>query len=240
MIQGSRDAARHLAEFRELHGIDPDVPHHYIYGLHDPRTGELRYIGQSIRPLERLANHKQERSRTHRSNWIQSLRKDGLEPYMLLIDATPYGDDAWQGIERAYIAGARAGGIRLVNGTDGGDGVYGLSPESRARVIAGSLGRKASPETRALMSRNRKGRRHTPEHREYLSQIMRGREFTPEWRAKISAALNKLTDDQVREIRSLLTQKVSQYVIADRYGVHQGTINNIARGKTYRHVKDDQ
>lgn len=47
----------------------------YIYGLTDPITEEIRYIGKSIRPTERLSNHCNEKSNCHRSNWIQSLKK---------------------------------------------------------------------------------------------------------------------------------------------------------------------
>lgn len=57
------------------------------------------------------------------------------------------------------------------------------------------------------------------------------------WGDKISKAISKLTDDDVREIRKLLDAKVSQYVIADQYSVHQGTISNIKRGRVYQWVK---
>lgn len=224
-----------LAEFRAEHEIDAGG-WHYIYGLHDPRTGELRYIGKSDRPLERLSNQIQERAATHRCHWIQSLRNLGLRPVQTIIDAVPPGAD-WQSVERAYIAGAKLAGCRLTNGTDGGDGVPGLSDEAKARMRAANVGRKASAETRARMSAARKGKfLHTPEWRVLMSEKMRDREFSPEHRDRIRRGVQKLTVDQVREIRALLADGISQYVIAEQYGIHQGSVSNIARRVTYSHV----
>jgi hypothetical protein len=50
----------------------------------------------------------------------------------------------------------------------------------------------------------------------------------------ISAAL---TEQDVRDIRELLsTRGALRYRIAEQYGVCRNTINNIANGKTWRHV----
>ena len=222
-----------LQEFRAAYNLKPGDGTCYIYALYDPRTLELRYVGKSIRPAERLTNQMNERANTYRCHWMQELRSLGLRPVQVIVDAVP-GD--WQVVERAYIAGARQITTRLVNATDGGDGVEGLPAESRARMRATWLGRKHRPESLAKMSAANRGRTHTPEWRATMRERMRGREFSDEHRQKIRRAVEKLSADEVREIRQLLRQKVSQYVIADRYGVHQGTISNIARGLTYRDV----
>lgn len=47
---------------------------------------------------------------------------------------------------------------------------------------------------------------------------------------------SKLTDENVREIRELLSGGWSQQEIADRFSVRQTTISMIARGKRWRHV----
>lgn len=224
-----------LEEFRAAYSLKPGDGTRYIYALYDPRTLELRYVGKSVRPAERLTNEMNERSDTHRCHWLQELRSLGLRPIQVILDAVP-GD--WQTVERAYIAGARCVTTRLTNGTDGGDGVEGLSEEARAKMRATWCGRKHKPESLAKMSAASRLKRHTPEWRQHMSDLMQDREFTPEWRQKISKSLQKLSDDQVREIRALLRARVSQYKIADQFGVHQGSISNIARGITYKDVPD--
>lgn len=223
-----------LAEFNAQYNFTE--PQAYIYGLHDPRTGELRYIGKSIRPLERLGNHINERSDTHRGHWIAELTRLKLRPVLIIIDAVP-ADTDWQTIERIYIAAAREDGCRLTNSTDGGEGVVGLCAEARAKMATTWVGRKHSPQTLALMSANRRGRKHTPEWCQEMSKRFRGREFTPEWRQKIRKSVQKLTDTQVREIRRRLSAGESQYAIADLFGIHQGSVSNIYRGITYKDVQ---
>ncbi len=46
----------------------------------------------------------------------------------------------------------------------------------------------------------------------------------------------KLTEDQVREIKILLTQKISRAEIARRFGVAPATISFIKQGKSWSHV----
>lgn len=221
-----------LVGFREEFGPGP---WHYIYGLHDPRTMDLRYIGKSDRPAERLTNQMNEHADTYRCHWLGELRTLGLRPVQLIIDATPRGTD-WQPAERAYIAAARAIGCRLTNGTDGGDGVPGLRPESLARMRATWLGRKHTPESRAKMSAANMGRKHTDEYREMMRQIMSVREFTETHRQRLRESTQKLTADQVREIRAALAAGERQRDIGARFGVHQATISDLARGRTYRQI----
>ncbi len=226
-----------LDDFRALHDLTGGW--HYIYTLIDPRNGELRYIGKSDRPLQRLRDHINERSNTHRSHWIQQLAALGLEPEIEIIDATPAGTD-WQMVEIAYIAAARGDGIRLVNGTNGGDGVTGLSPESRARITNAWRGRKHTPETLMKLSVARKGRKiHTPEWLAYMSKKMAEREFSPEHRQRIREAVQKLTPADVRAIRRLLKAGMTQREVANQFGIHQGSVSNIARRKTYADVPEE-
>jgi hypothetical protein len=210
----------------------------YIYGLYDPRDNELRYIGKSVRPRERLADQLNEHSNTHRSHWLAELQSLGLLPIQRIIDALPAGH-GWQTVERAYIRGARAASCNLVNGTDGGDGVEGLSDETRARMRLVWLGRKHTPESRAKMAAASRGKIATPQTRRKRSQSLMGREILPEHRLKIRDGNQKLTADQVREVRRRLRLNESQYALAAEYGVHQGTISNISRGKSYAHINQE-
>lgn len=63
----------------------------YIYGLIDPRTNKIRYIGQTIQSLKnRLNGHigdaKYNRYNRRKENWIKSLFKLKLEPLIEIIE----------------------------------------------------------------------------------------------------------------------------------------------------------
>ncbi len=49
---------------------------------------------------------------------------------------------------------------------------------------------------------------------------------------------SKLTDIKVKEIKELLKNKISTYVIADMYDVTQSVICSIKNKKTWKHIKD--
>ncbi len=118
----------------------------HIYALVDPETHQVRYIGKSIRPRERLVNQMNERANTYRSNWLQGLRRRGLAPEQVILLSLPPESD-WQNAERFWIAEGRRRGWPLVNGTKGGDGVSGLTGESKERMARTWVGRKHRPET---------------------------------------------------------------------------------------------
>lgn len=46
----------------------------------------------------------------------------------------------------------------------------------------------------------------------------------------------KVTEEQVREIRKKDKKGVSQYVIAEEYGLSQPAVNHIVRKRTWSHV----
>ena len=231
------DLGPSLDEFNAEHEL-PDG-WHYIYGLYDPRTYELRYVGKSDKPRQRLAGQLNEARGTHRCNWIQQLKRAGLRPLQVILDASPPGP-GWEVVERAYIAGARVAGYRLTNGTDGGEGVPGLSPEVRERMRQAKIGSKASPETRAKMSAAKKGRTyHSEEWRRRVSAAATGRIVGPRQREMTRQRMQKLTPDEVREIRRRLATGESQRAIAPAFNVSVGTISNIKIGRVDGHIAQD-
>ena len=48
---------------------------------------------------------------------------------------------------------------------------------------------------------------------------------------------SKLTDDQVREIRSLKVKGNTYYKIADMFGISYQGVHKVCKGQTYSHVK---
>jgi len=112
----------------------------FIYGLVDPRTNEIRYIGKTQQsPSTRLRAHMLDRSNCHRVHWLRELAALGLEPDIVLLEAIE-GAWPWQESERYWIAKYRNEGARLLNLTDGGEGLAGLPmSQSHKDKIAAAL-----------------------------------------------------------------------------------------------------
>lgn len=208
----------------------------YIYGLIDPFTDEIRYIGKSIRPKERLRDHCNDHSDCHRTHWIQRVIAHGRRPKLVILQELSESDD-WQQAERDWIAKARESGWPLTNGTDGGDGVPNLCAESKAKIVKAWTGRKHRPESLIRIGAASRGRKKSEASKQVMREKMIGRAIT--WGDKVSKAVRKLSDDQVREIRAALTGGEKQYVLAERYGVNKGTISNIKRGLFYTDVPEE-
>lgn len=86
----------------------------YIYGLIDPRTHAIRYIGQTNCLDVRYADHCKYKSALNRNaqmargHWVLNLAAEGLKPLMVMLQSVPWAeaDEA----ERRWIAlGARLG-----------------------------------------------------------------------------------------------------------------------------------
>jgi NUMOD3 motif len=150
-----------------------------IYALCDPKTLEPRYVGQTTRSLDlRLSEHvRQARSRdwgVHK--WIRSL--DPVKPKIVELECDPPDLDT---AERKWIAELKAGGVKLLNLTVGGNGFGGPHPqEVRERIGASAKGRKKSLETRRKLSEALRGRKLTQEQIEKMAAAHRGKKLTPE------------------------------------------------------------
>lgn len=127
-----------------------DIERNLIYGLIDPRTEELRYVGQSSKGLERPKQHWSKRVqggalRDHCHNWVRSLLAEKLVPEVVVlesydaVDPTDGQTKSWLDTnERLAIAFYREMGCDLTNQTDGGGGSLGrkMSDGSKAKIKA--------------------------------------------------------------------------------------------------------
>lgn len=98
----------------------------YIYGLYDPRTGELRYVGKTHQTLQmRLKRHMDDARRPakasrHVYRWIGMLQRYNAMPVIRVIEVTD--QEHWEERERYWIKHYRESGARLCNHADGGAG----------------------------------------------------------------------------------------------------------------------
>src|ERR1700676_3381484 len=118
---------------------------HYIYGLFDPETKELKYIGYTSRFSERYKEHhdlKRLISNTYKNNWIKSLLKKGLKAEIDILQECKTAEELPY-VETVYVAFYKELGAILTNGTKGGDGgATPLSEEGRKRLSESKLGSK--------------------------------------------------------------------------------------------------
>lgn len=90
-----------------------------LYGLYDPRTGALRYIGKASDPANRLKRHcRPGVAAMHLpvARWSVELTKIGLSPRMEVLT---WAHD-WETAERRLIAAHRKAGADLLNVARGG------------------------------------------------------------------------------------------------------------------------
>lgn len=136
-----------------------------IYGLVDPRTGCLRYIGKTGNLSKRRSKHMRVKphERSLRAIWLRELAADGVSPELILLEDIASQPDA-EVAERFWISSLRAAGAILANQTAGGTGGSTRlgskhSAVARSKIAASHIGIRPNAETRAKLSRGRMGRR---------------------------------------------------------------------------------
>lgn len=160
-----------------------------LYGLFDPKTGALRYIGKTGLLLRvRLNCHvsKAKKGRNHLHNWIRKVGRPVIE---LLEEVEGSGSEA----EVQMIAFARLMKTPLVNYTAGGEaGAVGYkhTDEARLRMRLAKLGKRQSEEHRgrrlaASLAEDAQARRKESLRRHYAGGM------PEEQRQKISAGCKK-------------------------------------------------
>ena len=155
-----------------------------IYVLKHPDTLEVRYVGKTVRSLNRrlgnhVANAKGNKHNKHLSNWILSILALGKRPIIELIEEVD--SSLWQEREKYWITQFP----NLINLTEGGDGCEGFLHDRATRIKCGVAN---------------VGRRHTQEFKDAMSNRLKGISLSEEHKAKIGLA-NK------GKIRDLATKR---------------------------------
>lgn len=136
-----------------------------IYGLCDPDTQELRYVGVANDMFGRFRGHLKEAKKgmRHLHKWIRTLTRKGKLPEAFEIESVNV--ENWQEAERFWISYFRAIGCRLTNAIEGGKGCLGLRhteefKRNMRRRMQGNkhlLGYVPSKETREKISKKAMG-----------------------------------------------------------------------------------
>lgn len=149
-----------------------------VYVLHLASSPEdIRYVGMTKYPSasERFKAHK------------RAVSKPRTRPLPVYDWMTKYGDkvtyttiadsltlEEAYALERELIVRYRSEGYRLLNCTDGGEGAFNPTPETRQKLSKARLGKPGLP--------------NSPAARAKISKALKGREFSDEWRQKLSEA----------------------------------------------------
>ena len=172
----------------------------YTYA-HTKPDGSIFYIGQGTKSHNR-AYHKSGRNKY----WHNIVNKYGFDVQILAEWKT---SQEAKDHEILLISCLKDMGIKLVNLTDGGEGLSGVifsdehkqklsqsrignqwakgqkwSNESKMRISESNKRRKGIPTGKAQFA----GKHHTEAHKEYMRQKMKGRVFSEETRLKMSTA----------------------------------------------------
>jgi len=95
----------------------------FIYGLADPRCGEIRYVGKTNNPAVRYKPHRAARveGNGRLRAWLQELKVQSVLPEMRILETVD--DESWRQAEKKWIEELRAQGADLFNLVAGGGGV---------------------------------------------------------------------------------------------------------------------
>jgi group I intron endonuclease len=154
-----------------------------IYGLLDPRTNEVRYVGKTIQTLEaRLRKHISDKpkSNTYRFNWINQLKELNLKPTILILELCDEKD--WVEREKYWISYFE----NLTNLTTGGEGCDYFSEEIRDKISLNVKKAWENDDFRKRISEQRKIYWSNMENRKAHGNKLRGKPITDKHKDSIS------------------------------------------------------
>jgi hypothetical protein len=92
-----------------------------IYGLVDPRSGAVRYVGKTVNPRDRFTSHCRPSAKLPNVRaWVAELHSQGLKPTLEVLERVHQADS--DASEMRWIATVSARGEPLLNHTAGGNG----------------------------------------------------------------------------------------------------------------------
>jgi len=146
-----------------------------IYGLIDPMTSQIRYVGKSDDPKRRYREHIKNAKngcKRYKHDWIRSLFKKGREPVLIILQH--YVKD-WRKAEQFWVQYYKDKGHKLTNLAPAGIG-FDITEEAREKMSIAQKKKWQDPEHRRKMSEaQKKYFRDNPEARERVGEAGKGR-----------------------------------------------------------------
>lgn len=166
----------------------------FIYTLSNPTTGEVRYIGKTNNCYQRYRHHlvSSANPKSHKRNWINSLKKKNLKPILEIIDEV--SDTEWQFWEHYWIIQFKAWGFNIVNHTNGGEGLTMGNETSFKKGFTPWNKNKPGYNT------SKKGQSIPQEVKDKISKTLEGHSYTP---TRKVLQLNKITMKQINSFSSI-------------------------------------
>lgn len=195
-----------------------------IYKLIDPTTNEIRYIGFTFNTLkQRLRSHCSEKSKSHKSNWIQKLIADDTKPIIESIEENILTYEECCEKEIFYIERYKSEGHRLTNMASGGNKNKKMSEETRKKM------------SQAQIERYKNYKLAIPENiKKILSNLSKKRFENPAERERLRISNKKYEDSKTPEqkLNDILIQnpkKVYQYDKNMNFIAEYPSIKNVER-----------
>lgn len=171
----------------------------FIYGLIDPRTLLIRYVGLATnidRPYRHNVDCPFGGHQARKVNWIQELRSLKIDYTVCLLEVCSTREkltiaEVW------WIAYGRMSGWDLTNLTDGGDGLLNPSPETRAKMRQNSLG-----------NTSHLGHTVSEDGRLRMSVAHLGVPLSDEHKKRIGDGNRRYLSPEVRRARKILRQRL--------------------------------
>lgn len=220
-----------------------------IYALRCPLSGDIRYVGQTIKSVNRrLTEHKcDKRHNPYKINWINKLDNLGILDELKIEVLEECDEILLNDREKFWIEKIKQDGNKLVNLTDGGDGVPGkvCSDETKKKISESNKGKIISDKSRKKISNSHKGKKLSEEHKKSISDglilaIKEGRKIdiiSEEQKIKISEGLKKyfLENPRIKKEKIKKEKKIHIYTNEEKLKMSKKMLgsNNPFYGKTH-------
>lgn len=209
-----------------------------IYGLKDPITKELRYVGQTTKESTnyRFKGHINEKKNTRKNQWIRSLKNKNTLPVIFIIDEC-YSLDELNRLEIFWIGYFKSIGCRLTNVTIGGDGAKGVkqSAETIAKRVAKQVGTKRTEECKKRMSELFKNRDES--FKKKMSEIAKKR--SKDYYNKFKQSSLNACKIRSEEEKKILSDKRKATLLKNGYKVTDETKKKLSEAQKGRVVSEE-
>lgn len=216
-----------------IHTIEKPEKDIFIYGLCDPDTYELKYIGLATIGFNRIISHYRcgtGKKPTRVKSWIKNLRNQSKIFKLIYLEYFdtdgPHVDEA----EIFWIAYFKSIGSELINHDLGGRTEYLKYNSNESRFIQSLLMKETwkNPEFKQKQSEACKKANGTPKKKRFFSQNTKEQWANPEIRAKrIEAMQNKPRTEQQK--KNMILGNTQRFQLVDDLGNIYPSLNEAAR-----------